>query len=181
MSFTWQEVWVCSHINVLVSNHLPLSWVPVHAAQAVQCTIWVLAMQMGPQHPVREQCLEPLGQQCAARVPQTSDHCSRAPQKQQVSVKGISSRDSKHWSLQLKGTLVTAFNGTFPARHSSLLSTRVTSRCWLFPQSLTSRLHRIACLQAARQIHRECAGPGQHCSLVKHLRGKGSHTNYNFC
>lgn len=86
MSFTWQEVWVCSHINVLVSNHLKLSWVPVHATQAVQCAIWELAIQMGPQHPVREQCLEPLGQQCAARAPQTSDHCSRAPQKQQVSV-----------------------------------------------------------------------------------------------
>lgn len=33
-----------AHINVLASNHLPLSWVTVHATQAAQCAIWVQAI-----------------------------------------------------------------------------------------------------------------------------------------
>lgn len=41
-----------AQIKVYAANHLALRRVPVPAPQAAQRAMWLLAIQMGPQHPV---------------------------------------------------------------------------------------------------------------------------------
>lgn len=131
------------------------------------------------------------GQQSPAKLPTSTEADGlEAPTRQKCPpFKGGEGAAIKQWAI-LNTARTSQLHGPLSCEQSlqcllpgqvqlhSPFPTRFTSRHWICCHGISlPALHSIVCFQAAIQTCFETASPGQSHSLVKHLRGKGSHTD----